>query len=189
MQGVSNPPIISTMNISKPGGTLFKVPREIRDNIYGFTFSDRYIVYGKAFWNYDSIHDEECPSRVPVNLSLLRLSKPIREEALQTLFTRCNFCFAITPMKFSGSDPLFHSKQKVEKLKIPDPLAMDLVKNIMNVDMVFYMAAWDDCERMYPVSDAGMKDMCERSVDAFKGTKTFPECIPRILLKPPSSRL
>ena len=149
-----------------PRGTLFNLPREIRDFIYDLVLSDRYLVYGEAFWHWDS----EChkyPERVSADLSLLHLSKPIREEARRVLFKGSSFRFAILPpTRYENgiSRSLYKNKPTRETIFAPS-LPLDLTRNMMKIEMIFDMAAWDDCCRIrYPVDDDDMYDMCKSSV-------------------------
>lgn len=159
--------------MSRPtaGGALFALPREIRDYVYRFALSDRYLVYGKACrgpWDYDNLCDSYT-DRGPARLSILHLSKSIREEALPCLYNHCVFRFAISPTEYHHCDDLPWRGQSTPSSSIPKPLILEMANNLMKVELVFDMTYWDDCSGERPISEIGMDEMCKCTVFAFTG--------------------
>ena len=65
----------------KPGGTLFQLPQEVRDEIYRHYFNKEY----RVFWCYYNI--EDC-NIILADLAILRTSKTISSDATNSLFSR-----------------------------------------------------------------------------------------------------
>lgn len=157
------------MSQAVPGGLLFTLPREIRDDIYGRVLAQKYLVYGDPFWlHWEVLDDHDIEPKVPANLALLRLSKALHQEVSQVLFDHCIFRFAVDPAQVSDS-----TEGRVSTDLIPRVVASGAVQRMMNVEMVFNMAAWDDCERMFPTGEDDMENMCDSSVNLFVGTRVL----------------
>lgn len=84
----------------KPLGDLSILPREIRDEIYQHVFSKTYRAFYSASIirpaSYDMPDRSSLTDREPwsgSNLSILRLSKAIKDEAMPLLYSKATFCF------------------------------------------------------------------------------------------------
>ena len=72
----------SEMSLTKPGGALFQLPCEIRDEIYSYCFNQVYLV----FWSYHEPDGHDKPSIS--GRALFRISKVISFDAKDSLFSK-----------------------------------------------------------------------------------------------------
>jgi len=106
------------MSSPHPDGSLFLLPREVRDRIFGDILSKVYLAHGEVSGNnlldsmsgtynytdhllvFDLILTWDCPTEAPytpADLAILRASKTIKNEAEDVLFKTGTFRFAIDP--------------------------------------------------------------------------------------------
>ena len=163
--------LTSPMDLDKSqlsrGGTLSILPPEIRNEIYKNALSEKYLVFGRAFWNFDrSIH-----SIVPADLSLLCISKPLREEVLSVLLTHSNFRCAI-----QHQNPWwFHAMETGHCLKfappIPNDFTLDMIKKLMKIELVFDMVSFVGCPGIKPFDEEAMGQTRQYFIDPYIGTE------------------
>lgn len=122
--------------ILKPLGTFSLLPREIRDEIYGHVFSknDRAfysasILISASYEKLDRSSPAQCKMRIGSNLSVLCLSKAIKDEAMPLLYSKATFRF-------------YHGLDERYDIKIPRRLNADIISRMTNVE-IFYDAGPD----------------------------------------------
>ena len=138
------------------GGNIFKLPREIRDQIYRNLFRQTFLVYGKQFWDSDRIGNTLPEGKL--DIAILLCCKVISEEATPVFYDNAIFRFALS----------FDYKK-------PAPgLPSHITDRMMNVDVVVDVAGWGDamrngsfCEYKHPYH---MQWWSQHVVKAFTGT-------------------
>lgn len=104
------------------GGALFLLPREIRDEIYGFLFKGRY----RAAWILHLPHTKlRIPNYDQSDFSILRLSKAIGSEATEILYSENVFRFIM-----SERPGYFVIKPDLDCLKGVVPLIKNVILDV-----------------------------------------------------------
>ena len=78
---------VTSSTATKQGGMLLSLPRELRDNIYRYVVNDTYLVCALPLPKYIGMWE----LKVSPNLSILRVSKTISDEAMAVLFSESIF--------------------------------------------------------------------------------------------------
>ena len=88
--GVAMPTTTSVTSESRttPDGTLFKIPRQVRDEIYRLLVKGRYLVLSES----PPSGTESTEPSATAHLAILRASKVISHEALRVMYSESRFC-------------------------------------------------------------------------------------------------
>lgn len=155
---IFSPTII--MSTTNPGGTLFRLPQEIRDEIYSHYFNKEYTV----FWCYCDPGDYEFNL---ADLAILRTSKPTSSDAKNFLFSKAA----------SRQTTFFYDLDLDPIAKTSTPPTKEATKRMMNVEVIVLMdpnlmayhaivGGYAD-ETIYPTSSMDL--LCEATIDHFTG--------------------
>lgn len=152
------------MSVITPGGFLLGLPREIRDEIYGYCFGTSYIVLQTYYWKGQD--KEDCKN---TNLAILRTSKAINADAKHFLFSKA--ASKATTFKYRiDFDPCEGFSTPPAK---EDTTRMMHVEFDLRQDCERWRAGKDGYQddgqdESYPVHR--MDPLCEASIDHFMGT-------------------
>ena len=106
-----------------PGGTLFKLPREIRDEIYRLLVKGRYIILQEPFCCDIAESGQPSPD---THLAILRSSKPISHEAKSIMYSESRFIYEMKIDSFY----VYMYNRMWHKILHPILAAVDLMRNL-----------------------------------------------------------
>lgn len=141
-----------------PGGTLFRLPREVRDKIYGGIVIKTYLIYGQPFYHGD--HHRKPLVDAKADLAILRTCKAISQEASSVMFSKALFRYAI-------------DYYDVMEKKLPTQPPKSLTDRIMNVDFILNQASYDDSSRndSKVIEPSKLKPLIKGTMERFTGHK------------------
>ena len=145
------------MSVVQPGGALFQLPRETRDEIYRHCLSKSYLVFRNfcesSYWG----------KRKPADFGILRSSKAISTEVQASLFCRAastSFLYSIEfDHRYMQTVAFPHIKEATERMM---NVGFSVFLSPAYLMTVVNKGSW------YP--DASMRPICEATVDHFIGT-------------------
>ncbi len=146
------------MAISDPknGGDLFKVPREVRDEIYRYLVKGKYIIEPTEVWSKDR---DFYP-----HTAILASSRAISHEAAVVMFEESKFeihlNFGEAPVSSGVKRPLRPYTSRVT----------EVCNRLMNLKCHIYHLDGSARRLSSPVYLEGMKDICATTIERFTGT-------------------
>ena len=142
------------MGSERTEGTLFQLPREVRDKIYSHCFGKSY----RVFWSF--YHDEFDSIESYADFAILRTSKALSSDAKSVLFRR-SVSQAIT----------FRYNIAFRYPEFSTPPVKEITDRMMNVELYVSLSQKEDSYLggdWYP--DIVMDPICEATVDHFAST-------------------
>lgn len=152
------------MSTQSPIGSLSTLPRETRDQIYGYILGGKtYIVFGQSFWTWQP--GQNLPNvlnpRVPADLAVLQTSRKINQEAENVLYQQSVFRYAIRFLESNyGSAPTQRQANMMRHVEF-----------FMDMDAWFYYSLLDCGE----LSIFDVEGLMGRPLEVFFGTQILSE--------------
>jgi len=159
------------------GGTLVRLPGEIRGEIYRLLFCESYLVFRPSFTSIDDIVNEfcsdngfedsdsriRCPKDGPnhrfADLAILRISKVISAEASAILYSKSSFRYDLCLMEFGDLSSTSFPTQ-------------DIAGQFMNVRFTIDDIVVPGMGALVDLVD-GMNRICGASISKFTGARAL----------------
>ncbi|CAD6575264.1 MAG: hypothetical protein ASARMPREDX12_007172 [Alectoria sarmentosa] len=157
--------IPETVDISGPndGGILFKLPPEVRDEIYRYLVKGRFVITVSPSWTFVAKFNATSDPGFDVDgadFAILRTSKAVSREAIKVLHTESTF---ESWLDFDEFGPYTqHAKGVTDRM-------MKLKYHIVGLGGAFQTQF--DSEGLSRFYLENMKDICESTIDHFSGTE------------------